>query len=341
MKALVKAAKGAGNLALMDVNIPKTGPHDVLTKVAACGICGTDILILQDKVDIYKPPVILGHNVAGIVIEVGSEVRSLAPGDRVAIDMNVGACGHCTYCLGGREYLCAGRKGLGYGIDGGMAEYLSIDARFAVKVPEGVSLEEAAIMDASNAIHGVVDRSGGVRGKTVVIYGPGFQGLSMVEVARLEGAGSIVMVGRGRHAERLRLAKRLGADYALASDEEDVGELVRGLTNGEGADVALETTGAAEALNEAIRVVRRGGTIAMLGSLPGDAVVDMHTVVYSEITLSPIRGYTSANVAYLMEALGQGKLDLKPFIETFPLDKWEQAFAARIQRAVIEPVLVP
>lgn len=341
MRALVKKGYGVGQVELLEVPRPKVGPRDVLVKVAASGICGTDVLILEDKVNIYKPPVTLGHNVAGIVAEVGPEVRSLAVGDRVAIDMNVGACGHCDYCLGGREYLCAGRKGLGYGIDGGMADYLCIDARFAVKVPEGVSLEEAAIMDASNAVHGVVDRAGGVRGKTVVIYGPGFQGLSMLEVARLEGAGTIVMVGRGRHAERFQLAKRLGADYAVASDKEDVGALVRSLTKDEGADVALETTGAPEALNEAIHVVRKGATIALLGSLPGDAVVDMHTVVYSEITLSAIRGYNSGNVAYLMQALGEGKLDLKPFIETFPLDKWEQAFAARVQRAVIEPVLVP
>ncbi|MCL5109511.1 MAG: alcohol dehydrogenase catalytic domain-containing protein [Chloroflexi bacterium] len=341
MKALVKKAHGVGQVELLEVPRPQVGPRDVLLRVAACGICGTDLLIVEDKVDIYRPPVILGHNVAGVVAEVGPEVSGVAPGERAAVDMNVGACGHCAYCLSGREYLCAGRKGLGYGIDGGMAEYLALDERFVVKVPDGVSLAEAAAMDFCNAVHSVVDRTGGVAGKSVVIYGPGFQGLSMLQVARLEGAGPVVMVGRRRHAERLQLAKRLGADFAVASDEQDVGELVRDLTDGLGADVALETTGAPSALNEAIHTVRKGGTIAMLGSLPADALVDMHTVVYSEITLSPVRGYNAANVAYFVEALRLGKIDLQPFIKSFPLEEWEQAFAERQERRVIEPLLVP
>ncbi|MHB9091103.1 MAG: alcohol dehydrogenase catalytic domain-containing protein, partial [Chloroflexota bacterium] len=104
MKALVKTAVGEGNVALLEVPVPEYGPRGVLVKVAAAAVCGTDVLILHDKVDIYRPPVILGHNVAGTVAAAGSEVRSLAVGDRVAIDMNVGACGHCAYCQSKREY---------------------------------------------------------------------------------------------------------------------------------------------------------------------------------------------------------------------------------------------
>ncbi|MHB1133259.1 MAG: zinc-dependent alcohol dehydrogenase [Chloroflexota bacterium] len=341
MQALVKTAQGVGQLELRDVPPPPFGPGDVLVKVAACGICGTDLLIRDDKVDIYRPPVILGHNVAGTVAAVGAEVSALRPGDAVAIDMNVGACGQCEFCQSGREYLCPGRKGLGYGIDGGMAEYVAVPERFAVRVPAGVALAEAAAMDFCNAVHAVVDRAGGVRGKSLLIMGPGFQGLAMLQVAKLEGAGPIVLVGRRRHAERLALARRLGADHAVASDVEDLPALLRELTGGQGAAVALETTGAPEALNEAIHLLRKGGTIATLGSLPSDAVVDMHTVVYNELTLSAVRGYNSANVAYFLEALRQGKLDVEPFLRSFPLANWEEAFAARQRREVIEPLIVP
>ncbi|MHB1007410.1 MAG: zinc-dependent alcohol dehydrogenase, partial [Chloroflexota bacterium] len=292
MKALVKTAVGEGNVALLEAPVPKYGPQGVLIKVAAAGVCGTDVLILHDKVDIYRPPVILGHNVAGTVAAVGSDVRSLTVGDRVAIDMNVGACGHCAYCQSKREYLCKDRKGLGYGIDGGMAEYLAVDEEWAVKVPEGVDLTEAAAVDACNAIHTVVDRSPIGPGKSVLILGPGFQGLMMLQVAKSLGAGPLILVGGVRHEERFPLAEKLGADYTVASDREDLAAFVADLTGGEGVDVVLETTGSASALTEGLAVVRRGGCITMLGSLPYQMDIDMHHVVFDEISMNGVRGYT-------------------------------------------------
>lgn len=341
MKALVKTALGVGNMALLDVEEPKVGPRDVLVRVGAAGICGTDVLIMQDKVRIYNPPVILGHNLAGTVAGVGAEVAGFAVGDRVAVDMNVGACGRCSYCRQEKEYLCVGRRGLGYGIDGGMAEYLSVGEQWLVKVPAGVPMEQACAMDVCNAIHTVVDRCQIRFGSSVAIFGPGFQGLSMLQVARLMGASPIFLVGLERHDERLKLARRLGADYAVASDREDLPRLVREVTGGRGVDAVLETSGAPSALAQGIAVARKGGCISMLGSLPEESQVDMHTVVYSELTLFGARGYNRANVHFFVDALAAGKLDVGSFVETFPLENWEGAFRARRERRVIEPVLVP
>ncbi|MHB1417666.1 MAG: zinc-dependent alcohol dehydrogenase [Chloroflexota bacterium] len=341
MKALVKRARGVGNIALLDAPAPAVGPHDVLIEVAAAGVCGTDVLIAQDKVSIYRPPVILGHNVAGTVAAVGAEVQGFSPGDRVAVDMNVGACGRCAYCLSKREYLCPSRKGLGYGIDGGMAEALSVDERWLVKVPAGVPLVEAAIMDFCNAVHSLVDRADVRKGSSVAIMGPGFQGLAMVQVARLLGASPVLLVGLQRHRARLALAERLGADQVVMSDEQDLPAAAQEVTNGEGFDVVLETTGSSKALGQALAIVRRGGCLTALGSLPADAEVDMHRVVYDEVSVNGVRGYNRENVRFFLSALAAHQLDVGSLIQAFPLDSWEEAFDARAQRQVIEPVLIP
>lgn len=341
MRALVKTAFGAGNVTLLSREVPPLGPRDVLLRVAAAGVCGTDILILQDRVRIYRPPVILGHNVAGIVAEVGREVTGFASGDRVVVDMNVGACGRCFYCRSQREYLCPGRKGLGYGIDGGMADYLVVGEEWLVRVPDEVSLVEASTLDVCSAIHTLVDRSAVRYGSSVVIFGPGFQGLSLLQVAKLLGASPIILVGFARHAERLELAKRLGADHVVSADQQDVGAAVAALTGGSGADVAFETAGAPAALRDALAVVRRGGSVTTVGSLPDETAIDMHRVVFDEITVRGVRGYTRENVVFYISAVRSGRLNVKPLIGTFSLDEWERAFDARVQRKVIGPVLVP
>lgn len=341
MRALVKTAKGAGQLALLEVDPPRLSARDVLIRVAGAAICGSDVLIRDDVLKIYNPPVILGHNVAGVVTELGPEAEGFSMGDPVVVDMNVGACGRCAFCRSQREYLCPGRQGLGYGINGGMADLLAVPDRWLVKVPVGVPLVEAAAVDLANAVHAVVDRSDIGYGSSVVIFGPGFQGLAMLQVAKLLGASPVVLVGLERHRERLRLARELGADLAVAADRENLRAVVAEATGGQGADAVLEATGDQSSLAQALSVIRRGGGITMLGSLPENAVVDMHQVVFDELNLRGVRGYTRENVEFYLSALRDGRLNVKPFVHTFPLSEWEEAFAARVRRQVIEPVLVP
>jgi threonine dehydrogenase-like Zn-dependent dehydrogenase len=155
------------------------------------------------------------------------------------------------------------------------------------------------------------------------------------------GAGPLIIVGRSRHEERFPLAKRLGADHAIASDRTDLAALVAEVTEGEGVDVVLETTGSATALVEGLGVVRRGGTVTMLGSLPEAASIDMHHVVFDELNLNGVRGYNRDNVHFFLSALAEKKLDVASLVGLFPLSEWEQGFDARSNKKAIEPILVP
>jgi L-iditol 2-dehydrogenase len=341
MKALVKTAVGPGNMEIRQVPEPKVGFRDVMIKVEGAGICGSDVLIWQDRMPLYVPPLILGHNVSGVVTEVGSEVRGLPLGTRVIIDLNVGACGRCPACRSKREYLCLSRTIIGFTIDGGMAEYMSVPQPWVVPIPDNVDMYHAAAVDVCNAIHTVVDRSPIGYGTSTVILGPGFQGLTILQVAKLLGASPIVMVGRERHKERLALAKELGADYAVASDLEDLPKLVSELTGGQGVESVIETTGVEAGLGQAVEIVKKGGCITLLGSLPTGTSLDMHKVVYDEISLLGVRGYNRENIEFFLSAMKSGKIDVSSFVGTFPLENWQEAFEARVNRKVIQPVLVP
>ena len=342
MKALIKTDYGPGHLELLEVEKPRPGDDEVLIQVKSAAICGSDIERYTGHNVIYKPPVTLGHEISGVVDELGRNVRGVTRGDRVAVEANVYACGRCAFCRSGNENLCASRVGIGYDVNGGFAEFVKVPADMLIHVPENVSFEVASLADIYVAIHAVMDRSNIRSGDAVVIFGPGFLGLSIVQLCRLQGADPVVVVGLKKDQRRLETALELGATATLIAEETDVVSMTEQLTGGRGADTAFEVSGSPAALLAAIQIVRRGGAVTMIGVQPQTQEVPILDVIMRQISLNGVRAYTWSNCQLGMRYLSEGKLKLEHFItHEFPLEKWKEAFDLLIAGTGTKIVLKP
>ena len=342
MKALVKTAFGPGHIEVLDVEKPQHGDDEVLVAVKSAAICGSDVERYTGHNTIYRPPVTLGHEIAGVVHEVGRNVQGVEVGQRVAVEANVYACGRCSYCRSGNENLCAHRVGIGYDVDGGFAEFVKVPADMLIRVPDNISFEVASLADIYVAFHAVMDRSIIRSGDAVVIFGPGFLGLSIAQLCQIQGADPVVVVGLKKDEGRLRKATELGATATLIFEEANVPDEVSRLTRGRGADTAFEVCGSPAALDTAIRVVRRGGAATMVGVQPQTVEVNMLDVIMRQISLNGVRSYTWSNCELGMRYLSEGKLTLEHFItHEFPLEKWQEAFELLLAGKGTKIVLKP
>ena len=284
MKALVLTAYR--RLEIKDVPTPEPGPWDVRVRVRACGICGSDVHGYDGSSGRRIPPLVMGHEAAGVVEAVGAEVERFRPGDRVTFDSTV-HCGECGFCRAGQLNLCDRRQVLGvspgeYRRDGAFAEALVVPERIVCAVPGAVTLEHAAMVEPlSVAVH-AVERARIVEGDTVVVVGCGMIGLLTLQAARAKGCGRLVAVDLD--AGRLAQALRLGADVALGAGD-DVAARVFELTGGRGADVALEAVGATAPIATALRALRKGGTLVLIGNVTPKVEVDLQAIVTRELRL--------------------------------------------------------
>jgi threonine dehydrogenase-like Zn-dependent dehydrogenase len=342
MRALVKTAMGSGHLELREVEKPRCGDDEVLVQVKSAAICGSDISKYTGRCMIYKPPVTLGHEISGVIDELGKNVNGFDVGARVAVEANVYACGRCSYCRTGNENLCASRVGIGYDVDGGFAQFVKVPADMLISVPDNISFEVASLADIYVAVHAVVDCSDVRSGDAVVIFGPGFLGLSILQMCKLQGADPVVVVGLKRDAARLEMARELGATATLFAEEADVLKEIQQLTRGEGASTTFEVSGSPEALLTAIEVVRRGGAVTMLGLQPKSKGIPMLDVILRQISLNGVRAYTWSNCELGMRYLSEGKLKLQQFItHEFPLENWKEAFDMLVEGKGTKIVLKP
>lgn len=347
MRALVKTTYGVGNLEVIEVDRPKLMEDEVLVKVKAGAVCGSDINFYLDKLRTYNPPVILGHEVSGIVEEVGEKVRGVKIGDEVSIEANPYACGDCYYCWSGKENLCLKRRGLGYEVNGGFAQYVKVPADMVVKKTPILSFEEAAMMDINVAVHAVLDRSTIKPRDNVVIIGPGFEGLCVLQIVNLFSPKYVSVVGLKRDEIRLKMAHSLGANKVIFGDEENISEIILKDTNMVGADVVFECSGSVEGINQAIEIVRRDGAITSIGMSPRSVqgiydAIDIFNVTAKQISLFGTRSYTRVNCEWSMKALTDGKITLKPLIGMVTsLENWLEAFKEQMSGKIVKAVLVP
>ncbi|GGS32633.1 L-threonine 3-dehydrogenase [Streptomyces griseoviridis] len=326
MKALVKE-KAEPGLWLTDVPEPVVGPGDVLIKVLRTGICGTDLHIrnwdgwAQGAV---RAPLVLGHEFAGEVVETGRDVTDIAAGDLVSGEGHL-VCGKCRNCLAGRRHLCRSTVGLGVGRDGAFAEYVALPAAnvWVHRVP--VDLDVAAIFDPfGNAVHTAL--SFPLVGEDVLVTGAGPIGLMATAVARHAGARHVMVTDVS--AERLDLARKLGASLALDVSGATVADGQRELGLREGFDIGLEMSGRPEALRDMLANMTHGGRIAMLGLPAEEFAVDWARIVTSMITIKGIYGREMFETWYAMSVLLEGGLDLTPVITgRYSHDDYEAAFA--------------
>jgi len=327
MKALAKTDAGPG-FELVDVPVPSIRPGEILVKVFAGGICGTDLHIYEwnpwARARI-RPPLIIGHEFCGTVVESGAPAGPVAVGDFISGEGHI-ACGQCHSCRTGASHICERLQVIGVDRDGAFAEYVAMPAGNAWKLDATIPREVAAIMDPlGNAVHAALEDS--VAAKTVAVIGCGPIGLMAIPVCHMAGAAMVIASDVSDH--RLALARRMGADLVLDAKAEDVPARIREATSGEGADVVLEMSGHAQGLRDGLRALRKGGWVSLLGLPSGDVALDVaDDVIFKEARLMGIFGRRIWRTWEQATALLNKGLDVTPIItHRLPLERFEEAFA--------------
>ena len=327
MLALVKPGPEPG-LELREVPMPTVGINDVLIRVHKTGICGTDLHI--ESWDPWAartihPPLVVGHEFVGDVVEVGSNVYELEPGDLVSGEGHV-VCGVCRHCLAGRRHLCAHTIGLGVGRDGAFAEYVVLPVTNVWQHWPGIDEEVAAIFDPfGNAVHTALAFP--VLGEDVLVSGAGPIGLMAIAVARHAGARHVVVSEPNQF--RRDLAVRMGATLVIDPRERPLPDVFAELDMVEGFDVVLEMSGNAAAMRDAMANMAHGAGMAILGIPTDEIALDVNAIVFNQLTLRGIYGREMYETWYKMTVMLQSGLDITPAItHRFGFRDHEAAFAA-------------
>lgn len=315
-------------LQLTDAERPKIGPTDVLVRVAACGICGSDVHGYDGSSGRRVPPIIMGHEAAGTVADVGPAVDRVKIGDRVTLDSTI-SCAQCAPCRHGAINLCENRRVLGvscpdYRQHGAFAEFVAVPQHILYPLPNNMPFEHAAMIEpVSVAVH-AVERLNVQRGERAVVIGSGMIGLLVIQALRVAGCDEIIAVDID--SSRLELAKELGAVRIVNSAEVDPATCVPELTGGEGVDIAVEVVGNAAAFNTAIACVHRGGRVGLVGNLAAEVPFPLQAVVTRELTLF---GSCSSAGEYsrAIDLVASGAIRVDPLITAIaPLTEGPQWF---------------
>lgn len=286
MKALV--LEEYHKLVYKEMPTPKIGENEVLIEVKACGICGSDVHGMDGSSGRRIPPLIMGHEASGILVQKGDHVQDFSEGDRVTFDSTI-YCGTCFYCRQGLINLCDNRRVLGvspkeYRQHGAFAEYVAVPEHILYRLPHELSFEQAAMVEpVSIAFHSVALTPISLNDSALVI-GAGMVGIFVIQALRAAGCGKIIAVDIEQN--RLELAQKLGADYVLSAAQVDVVEEVRKLTDNRGANLAFEVVGNSAALNTAISSLRKGGTLTIIGNLAATVEFPLQEVVTRQIRIN-------------------------------------------------------
>ena len=337
----MKASRFLGNktFAVADLPTPHAGPGELVLRNQVCGVCGTDVHIYHGEpgsADV-NPPVVLGHEYSGEVVEVGEGVTGFAVGDHVTVDPNI-YCGHCAYCQNGKKQLCPSMEAIGVTRDGGFAQYSRIPASQAFKLEPTVPWEAAAMAEPlACCLHGI-DLAGIQVGDKVCVVGGGAIGLLMVQLAKLSGASQIVL--SEPNEKRRQVGLQLGANAALDPTRTDAQEAFAQVLDG-GANVVIECVGNVPAVKSAFQFAGKGATVLLFSVPKVDATFDLplFDVYKKELTIkgSFVNPDTHARAVALINS---GKVDFGPIItHRFPLDQLPEAIAMQMSDASIKVVV--
>lgn len=341
MKAIMKKERAKGAQLVNDVDVPKIGPDDVLVKVKATSICGTDLHIYEwDNWAQHRisPPIIMGHELCGVVGEVGERVSSVAVGDSVSAETHI-YCGKCFQCTNGRAHICEHVKILGVDVNGVFAEYAVIPEKNVWKNPPSMKPEIASIQEPfGNAVHTALECD--IAGSMVAIFGCGPVGLCAVPVAKAAGASEVFAVDTNDY--RLDLAKRLGADATFNPAKEDAASAILKATGNRGVDVILEMSGNARAIKDELTIIRPGGTISILGIPSKPVEIDIaNDVVFKAVTLIGINGRKIWGTWHKTSALLK-RIDISPLItHRIKLDEFEEGMNLMESKTCGKVVMFP
>ena len=332
------------HLEIADLPQPTPGHGEVLISVAACGICGSDVHGYDGSSGRRIPPIVMGHEAAGIIAALGDGVSGFAEGDRVTFDSTI-FCGACNNCRRGDVNLCDNRQVLGVSCTefrrpGAFAEYVAVPSRILYRLPENLSFHEAAMLEAvSVALHGV-SLAQISRGSTALVVGAGMIGLLTLQALHAAGCSTIYVADLDR--TRLKLAQEAGAAAVLSSEEDVAGQVMQ-LTDGVGVDVVIEAVGRNETVKASIDSVRKGGTVVLVGNISPEVTLPLQKVVTRQIRL---QGSCASAGEYprAIELLASGAIQVKPFITAVaPLEegpRWFERLYAR-EPNLMKVILTP
>lgn len=302
----------ASTFDFVDKPIPEPGPGDLLVRVKACGICGSDIHGMDGSSGRRIPPIVMGHEASGVVEKCGAGITDWSSGDRVTFDSTI-YCGECAYCQSGHVNLCEDREVLGVSTpdfrrQGAFAEYVLVPGRICHRLPDNLSFEEAAFAEpVSVALH-AVNRVDVQSSDSAVVIGAGLIGLLVIQALKREGCENIIAVDLAD--ERLELALQLGANAVLRSDREDILSEIEKLTYGEGPDIVMEVVGISPTVQLAINAARKGGRVCLVGNLAPQVEFPLQAVVTRELD---VLGSCAINGEYpdALAAIAGGEINVK------------------------------
>ena len=342
MKAVVKTDVGMDNMEYMDIPEPEVSGDLVKIKVAYSGICGTDLHAFKGTYPSTKPPVILGHEFSGIVTEVGPDVKKIKVGDRVTSETTYKTCGVCPMCLSKDYNLCGNRQGIGTQINGSMAEYLVNREESIHVLPDSVSLKSASLTEPlACGVHAVLEKGNVQAGDVCVVFGAGAIGQMVAQVAKGQGA-TVIVAGLTHDKNRFELAKQAGVDRCVDQQTEDLKQIVMDMTNNVGADKCFECSGAVPALNKALEIVRRKGTVVQMGVFEhSHETIWTDLILHREIVYVGSRSQKPSSWVTALKLMEEKKVVPETIIgEYVTLENWRQGFDNMIKGEVTKGVIV-
>jgi L-iditol 2-dehydrogenase len=342
MRALVKWEKGPGHVALGDMPEPPCTGNQVKIEVAYCGVCGTDLHVLHDTFRNF-PPVILGHEFSGEVVETGKDVTRVKRGDKVTVlPASAVICGKCAYCRAGYFMFCPDRRGMGHGVNGAFAKYAVVRDDQCYAVPEGFGLDEAALSEPfAAAVQATIDLTELKLGDVVLVSGPGPIGLMCLKLLLANGLKTIVAGAPNDH-DRLAKAKAMGAEVVVNVGERDLVEAVKEETGGRLADVVLECAGHPSSVRNCLDAVRPLGRYTQVGICGQDISVPFDRIFFKQLTVVGSVAYTARTWDRMMAMFAQGKVRLNDLIsDRMGVSDWEKAFGLCTDKKALKVLMSP
>lgn len=344
MVGLVNYAKEPHSVELRELPVPEIGEEEVLFKVQAVGICGSDLHQYTGKQSwTVNYPVVLGHEFAGSVAKLGNRVKGFKEGDRVVSETAALLPPDSAFIRQGLYNLEPKRLGFGYGVNGAMAPFVKVPARCLHHVPTELTLDKAALTEPCSVAYNAVCVNSRLRpGDTVAVIGPGPIGLLCAAMAKLSGAGHLIVIGIPADARRLEIAKRIGADTILGAQGENVTEWVKNFGDGYGVDLVIDAAGVSQSLKLGLDIVRPAGQITKVGWGPQPLNFSLDQLVQKAVTLQGSYSHNWLIWEKVLFLLSSGKIDLNPLLNRIsPLSEWRDAFEEMHSGAIVKGVLKP
>ena len=341
MKAVVKIEKGYDNMVIQDIPEPEATGDLVKIKIAYSGVCGTDLHAFKGQYSSTKTPVVLGHEFSGVVVAVGPDVKEIKVGDRVTSETTFTTCGHCTPCKEKDYNLCGNRQGIGTQINGSMAEYLVSREESVHKLPDNMSMLSASLTEPlACGVHAAIEKGNVKEGDVVCVFGVGAIGQMVAQVSKARGA-KVIVAGLPQDAERFEIALKNGADRAVDQTKENIKDVINEMTNGEGADISFECSGAVPAANTALDVTRRKGTVVQMGVFAeAKASIRCDFILHKEINYVGSRSQKPSSWRTSIKLLADETVVPDKIVTmVVPLDDWRKAFDASINGEGVKAVI--